>query len=129
MMMMMMMMMVMVFAAFADPDVILKSLKISSNHLPKRAPNLHKLMVSVHLLSPLLLLRDCRGHHCVASDWPQMSPRQLIQIKVYLPVFVYMGIYLRFKLLGWFQHFVTQWRSFPSFEVEFSVMHNSEKHS
>ncbi len=69
----MMMMMVMVFAAFADQDVILKSLNISSNHLPKRAPNLHKLMVSAHLLSPLLLLRDCRGRHCVTSDEPQAT--------------------------------------------------------
>jgi hypothetical protein len=73
-MMMMMKMMMMVFAAFADQDVILKSLNISSNHLPKRAPNLlHKLMVSAHLLSPLLLLRDCRGHHCMASDEPQAT--------------------------------------------------------
>jgi hypothetical protein len=68
-----MMMMMVVFAAFADQDVILKSLNISSNHLPKRAPNLHKMMVSVRLLSPLLLLRDCRGHHCVASDEPQAT--------------------------------------------------------
>ncbi len=67
------MMMMMVFAAFADQDAILKSLNISNNHLPKRAPNLHKMMVSVRLLSPLLLLRDCRGHHCVASDEPQAT--------------------------------------------------------
>ncbi len=67
------MMMMMVFAAFADQDAILKSLNISSNHLPKRAPNLHKMMVSVHLLSPLLPLRDCRGHHGVASDEPQAT--------------------------------------------------------
>jgi hypothetical protein len=32
------MMMMTVFAAFADQDVILRSLNISSNHLPKRAP-------------------------------------------------------------------------------------------